>query len=477
MPLPELTVLVPDRPAQYSSSWAIVLPMYCMLIVIHKPASIHTLNVMNRVDDGLVLSSMDRRVRRSWLSAERVVAAITLMIVVTAAAYGYARFGTGRTLTVNSQNLTVSAVRHKTFHEYIPVTGHVVPRTTVYLDAIEGGQVTDVYVEEGAFVDAGQRLVRLKNSALQLQVIASEAQLTEQLNYLAATELTFEQSRLQRKRELLDIDHRLDRLARELRQRRPLLASGGVTQAQIDDLESERNYYRDLKEAVQEAQAIDAEFQSTEMARMREALDAMNANLDFARGNLNNLTVVAPISGQLTLLEAEVGQSKAPGMRIGRIDQVDAFKVTAFIDEFYLSRVVVGQRASVEITGQDYQLEIGKIYPGVVDRQFEVDLVFLDRLPEGIRRGQTVRMRLEIGAPAENLVVANGPYVEDTGGLWVFVVDRDAMRAQRRSVRLGRRNPEGIEVLDGLRAGEEIVTSSYEFLMDFQELQLRGSLY
>ena len=420
---------------------------------------------------------MDRRIRRPWFTIERIVVAITLTIVVTAAAYGYVRFGTGRTLTVNSQNLTVSPVRYQTFHEYIPVTGHVVPRTTVYLDAIEGGQVTDVFIEEGAFVEAGQRLVRLKNSALQLQVIASEAQLTEQLNNLAATELTFEQSRLRRKRELLEIDHRLDVLARDLRQREPLLASGGVTQAAIDDLESERSYYQGLKQAVQEAQAIDSEFQATEMTRMREALDAMNANLDFARGNLDNLTVVAPISGQLTLLEAEVGQSTARGMRIGRIDQVNAFKVTAFIDEFYLSRVVVGQRASVEIVGKDYQLEIGKIYPGVVDRLFEVDLIFLDGPPEGIRRGQTVRMRLEIGAPAENLVVANGPYVDDTGGLWVFVVDRGAMRAERRSVRLGRRNPEGIEVLDGLREGEEIVTSSYEFLMDFQELQLQGRLY
>ncbi len=420
---------------------------------------------------------MDRRIRRSWFTVERVVAAITLTIVVTAAAYGYARFGTGRTLTVNSQNITVSPVRYQTFHEYIPVAGHVVPRTTVYLDAVEGGQVTDVFVEEGAFVQAGQRLVRLKNSALQLQVIASEAQLTEQLNNLAATGLTFEQSRLRRKRELLEIDHRLDVLARDLRQRESLLASGGVTQAEIDDLESERSYNQNLKQAVQEAQAIDAEFQATEMTRMREALDAMNANLDFARSNLSNLTVVAPISGQLTLLEADVGQSTAPGSRIGRIDQVNAFKVTAFIDEFYLSRVVVGQRASVEIAKQDYLLELGKIYPGVVDRLFEVDLYFLDRLPEGIRRGQTVRMRLEIGAPAENLVVANGPYVDDTGGIWVFVVDRHAMRAERRSVRLGRRNPEGIEVLDGLREGEEIVTSSYEFLMDFQELQLQGSLY
>lgn len=434
--------------------------------------SSHKTEVRGSARDELVLSPMDRRIRRSWITAERVVAATALMIVLTAAAYGYVRYGLNRTLTVNSQHVTISPVRYKTFHEYIPVTGHVVPRTTVYLDAVEGGQVTDVFVEEGALVEAGQPLVRMKNSALRLQVIGSEAQLTEQLNYLAATGLTFEQNRLHRQRELLEIDHQLDVIVRHLRQRRPLVASGGVTQTEIDDLEAQRSYYQGLKEAVQEAQSIDAEFQSTQMTRMREALDAMNANLEIARGNLNDLTVIAPISGQLTLLEAEVGESKARGVRIGQIDQVNAFKVMAMIDEFYLSRIVVGQHASVDIAERKYRLEVAKIYPGVRNRQFEIDLMFLGRPPESLRRGQTVRMRLEIGQPAESLVVANGPFHDDTGGLWVFVVDRDAMRAQRRSVRLGRRNPEGIEVLEGLREGEEIVTSSYEFLMDFDELLL-----
>ena len=427
--------------------------------------------------DGLVLSPMDRPIRRPWITVERLVIAAALTVFLAAAAYGYVRYGLSRVLTVNSQHLTVSPVRYKTFHEYIPVTGHVLPRTTVYLDAVEGGQVTDVFVEEGAVVEAGQPLVRLKNSALQLQVIASEAQLTEQLNYLAATGLTFEQNRLNRQRELLEIDHQLDVVARHLRQRRPLVASGGVTHTEIEDLEAQQRYYQGLQEAIQEAQSVGAEFQATQMTRMQEALEAMNANLDIAKGNLNDLTVIAPISGQLTLLEAEVGESKARGIRIGQIDQVNAFKVTALIDEFYLSRIVIGQHAGVDIAGREHRLEVAKIYPGVRNRQFEVDLRFLDRPPEGIRRGQTVRMRLEIGAPAESLVVANGPFYDDTGGLWVFVVDRGAARAQRRSVRFGRRNPEGIEVLQGLREEEEIVTSSYEYLMDFDELQLqRGPL-
>lgn len=445
-----------------------------MVYAIHLLDAITAMKARKPTHDALPLSPMDRRIRRPWLTAERMIAATVLTILLSAAAYGYVRYGLSRTLTVDSQRLTISPVAYKTFHDYIPVTGHVVPRATVYLDAVEGGQITEVFVEEGAIVEAGQPLVRMKNSALQLQVIASEAQLTEQLNYLAATRLTFEQNRLNRRRELLETDHQIEQIRRHLRQRQPLVGAGGVTQTEIEDLEAQLSYYQGLKQAVLEAQTVDREFQATQMTRMQEALEAMNANLDIARDNLDDLTLIAPISGQLTLLEAEVGESKAAGMRVGQIDQVNAFKVTALIDEFYLTRVIIGQRTSVDIAGQQYRLEVSKIYPGVRNRQFEVDLTFLDSPPASLRRGQTVRMRLEIGEPAESLVVANGPFYDDTGGLWAFVVDRSAARAQRRNIRFGRRNPEGIEVLQGLREGEEIVTSSYEFLMDFDELQLQA---
>jgi HlyD family secretion protein len=171
------------------------------------------------------------------------------------------------------------------------------------------------------------------------------------------------------------------------------------------------------------------------------------------------------------LLEANVGESKAPGQRVGQIDEVGSYKVTAPIDEFYLTRVVVGQQASVEIDGKEYRLEIAKVYPEVRNRQFEVDLLFLDSPPDVIRRGQTVRMRLEIGLPAQSLIVANGAFYDDTGGVWAFVLAPSGDYAERRAVHLGRRNPEGIEVLEGLSDGDRVITSSYENFRDFDRLQ------
>ena len=426
-------------------------------------------------DEGVVLSPMDRALERRIVTPARVMVAAGVLALLGLSGYAYVEFGLLRTLNVDADRLTLSTVAHGTFREYIPVTGNIVPRTTVYLDAIEGGQVTEVFVEAGAIVAAGTPLVRLKNTNLQLEVIGREAQLTEQLNNLSSTSLSFEQNRLRHRRELIEIDYQIDLLTRHIAQRRPLVGTGGTTQGELDDLEAELAYREALRTAVQEAQQVDQEFQATQMNSLSEAIDAMNKNLGIARENLENLAITAPIAGQLTLLEANVGESKAPGQRIGQIDELGAFKVSAFIDEFYLPRVAQGQIATLELAGSDYALEVAKIYPDVRNRQFEVELLFLDEAPAIVRRGQTVRMRLDIGEPADSLVVANGAFYDDTGGQWVFVLDEAGDEAVRRSVRFGRRNPEGIEVLEGLREGERVVTSSYENLTSFDRIRFQAS--
>ena len=427
-------------------------------------------------DDEVVLSAMDQRIERRLVTPLGIAIAAGVALLVALAVYAYLEYGLTRTLTVGSERVTVSAVAYDTFREYIPVTGNVVPRTTVYLDAIEGGQITAVHVEEGALVTAGQPLVTFKNSNLELQVIGAEAQLTEQLNYLSTTRQSFEQSRLRNQREVIDIDYQIDRLTRDLARRRPLVATGGATKGQVDDLEAELARYRGLRGAVEQQVRLDEEFGANQLVRMSEALDSMNKKMEIARDNLSNLVIVAPIDGQLTSLEANAGESKARGQRVGQVDELDAFKVSAFVDEFYLSRVVVGQLAEVEIDGKGYELEVSKEYPGVRDRQFEIDLKFIGDASPQVRRGQTVRMRLEIGQPADTLVLANGAFYDDTGGQWVFVVDESGDYAVRRDVRFGRRNPEGIEVLDGLRAGERVITSGYESFERFDRLQFNGGV-
>jgi HlyD family secretion protein len=424
--------------------------------------------------DDVVLSPMDRRIERKLVTPQRVAIAVGTLLLIAVSAYAYMQFGLTRTLTVGSERLTVSKVNYGTFHEYIPVTGNVVPRTTVYLDSIDGGQVTRVHVEEGAFVNEGDPLVTFENTGLQLQVINAESQSTEQLDRLSQTQQQFDQTHLRNRNQLIDVQYQIDRLTRDLARRRPLIETGGATIGQVDDLEAELKRYQGLLLVAEEALRLDDAFRRNQLVRMDDRLEAMNKNLEIVRSKLSNLVIIAPITGQLTLLEANVGESKSPGQRVGQVDEVNAFKVNAFIDEFYLSRVTIGQIATVEMDGKTYELTVSKVYPDVSNRQFEVDMLFQGEPPKNIRRGQTVRMRLEIGQPAETLVVANGAFFDDTGGQWVFVVDPSGDFADRRSVRFGRRNPEGIEVLEGLRDGEEVITSSYESLMNFDRIQFRG---
>ena len=423
----------------------------------------------------VVLSAMDTRIEQKLVTPQRVAIAIGILLLIAVSAYAYMEFGLTRTLSVGSERLTVSKVSYGTFHEYIPVTGNVVPRTTVFLDAVNGGQVTEVHVEEGAFVKAGDPLVTFKNTNLQLQVIQTEAQTAQQLAQMSSLRMSFDNAHLNNQRQLIDLDYNIDRVQRQLMHKKPSVGLiPEATTEKIDDMEAELKRYQAMRVMALEALKLDEEMRTNQIASMKSSTDALNRNIEIARENLKNLTMIAPITGQLTLLEAEVGESKPAGQRIGQVDEVGAFKVNAFIDEFYLSRVTIGQIATVDIDGKTYELTVSKAYPEVKDRQFEVDLQFNGDSPKNIRRGQTVRMRLEIGQPADTLVVANGAFFDDTGGQWVFVVDPSGDYAERRAVRFGRRNPEGIEVLEGLKDGEQVITSSYESLMNFDRIQFRS---
>lgn len=422
------------------------------------------------------LSPMDRSITSKRITRPRVVAAVLAVSVAALLLLAFTRLQDGsRTYTLNAERVTLSEVQRGIFSDDIPVRGQVTPLTTVYLDAVEGGQVTDVLVEEGAFVSAGDPLVALNNTDLQLEVIGREAQVTEQLNSLRNTSLALEQNRLAHKRDLIEIDYQITRVNRLLERRRPLLETGAASRKDIEELEDETAYLRARRQVTLEAQAQDEAFRSAQVSQLEDSMESLRVNLSIARGNLANLIVRAPIDGQLTSLDAHVGESKPRGQRLGQIDQVDRYKLMAWIDEFYVTRVAPGQGGAFSLDGETYDLTVTKIYPEVVSGQFKADLAFDEQTPAGLRRGQSVQIRLALDAPTESLLLENGAFFQDTGGTWVFVVDPVSGDAVRRPVRLGRRTTRQIEVLSGLVAGDRVVTSSYEAFADMDRLTFDGS--
>lgn len=383
----------------------------------------------------------------------------------------YSTFHTGTSFTLDGQRIRTAEVSVGMYEDFIPLRAAVEPERTVYLDAIEGGRVEAILVEEGSFVDEGQPLIDLSNTSLQLDVIAREAEVSEQLNNLRNTQLAIEQNRLKLKSDLIEIDYEITRLSRLVARYEELEGNQFISKNEYEDSVDELQYNRNRREVTRESQEQDEKIRIAQIEQLNSSVQHLEKNLTLARANLDNLLIRAPRSGQLTSMNAEIGESKARGERLGQIDDVDRFKAVALVNEFYLNRVRVGQQALLEVNGRDYRLEVSKIYPEVQASQFEVDFRFIGDAPPDIRRGQTLQMRLVLGDTTERAtLLANGPFFNDTGGAWVFVLDPDGKVATRRPVQLGRRNPSTIEVESGLVAGDQVIISSYANFIEVDRL-------
>jgi len=414
---------------------------------------------------------MDRKVEKKMPLSRKVGIGIAGVLLLVFAWWLVNTLLDGRSLSVDSQRITVSTVTTGTFEDYIPLRGRLMPRSTVYLDAIEGGRIDAVLVEDGTMVEAGDPIAKLSNTNLQLVVLGREAEVTEQLNFMRTLELQLEQNRLSHKRNLIEIDYQIVRLTRSVERQRDMAAKNLVSQSTIDELEDELKYFHDRREVTLESQATDARLQVQQLSQLRTAGEQLRSSLDFARKNLDDLNVRAPITGRLSGFNIEVGQSIDRGGRLGQIDDPDGFKLNVRIDEYYLGRVDLQQVGVAEHNSRSLDLEIAKIYPQVKDGQFEVDMTFAEE-PVGLRRGQTLQLRLTLGDNAGALLIPNGTFYQETGGNWMFVVSPDGTEALKRPVRLGRRNVDFIEVLDGLEAGEKVVTSPYTSYAGMDRLAL-----
>ena len=418
-------------------------------------------------------AAMDRELKRRLLTPRLALNAAGLVLLAAAALYGTLHFGRN-SVRVERGRLTLATVGEGTFTDYIPVTGVVQAETTVYLDVAQGGQVEERLVEEGATVRAGQPLVRFRNTALELQVTAQEAQLAESLFQLSSVGLEMQDSRLQHQRDLVAADAVIAESLRRLARLRPLLADGFVKRADVEDEEAALKQHREERAAIAAARALDERAKAEQTHQLNDALAQLGRNHQIAQHNLEDLTVRASIDGQLTTLDAEPGASKTPGQRIGQIDREGAFKVSAPVDEFYLGRVANGQEAAADIEGRPARLMVTKIHPEVKNRQFSVDLAFRTTTPASLRRGQSMQLRLEIGQPSHALIVGNGAFYDDSGGRWVFVVSPDGQRAERRAVISGRHTPQSVEIISGLAAGERIVISGTADFKSLDTLDISG---
>jgi HlyD family secretion protein len=376
--------------------------------------------------------------------------------------------------TVPASRLTISTVTQGRFDDFLPLRARVEPLVTVYLDAVEGGRVEQVLVEDGAMVREGQPLAILSNSDLQLNLLARQTEVTQQINSMRSQELALNQTRLANERARIEADLATQTARRNYEIQRPLADRGFVSGRQFADSRDTYEANRRRSEVLRRQQSTDERLQSSQLAQLRASAASLNASLEIARATLDALNLRAPVSGQLTAFSIQIGQSLQRGERLGQIDSAGRNKLRAQVDEFYLGRVSEGQVANAEIGGRPYRVRVSKIYPQVRNGAFEIDLQFVGAEPANLQRGQTVQIRLTLGAPAPARLIPNGSFYNETGGAWVFVVSPDGGSAVKRNVRLGRRNNDFIEVLEGLDPGERVITSPYTGFAERDRLSLSG---
>ncbi|MDE3057881.1 MAG: efflux RND transporter periplasmic adaptor subunit [Bacteroidota bacterium] len=403
--------------------------------------------------------------KRFWLYSGGGAGFVLLLLVIA--------LDTGSKLNVDAEKITISTVAEGDFQEFIPVSGTVLPRTTFYLDAILGGVVEKKYVEEGAMLHKGDKILKLSNTNVQLSALQQETFTYQQINDARNTRLQIEQNSNALQNALVSATFSLTNAKEMFDRQEKLWEKKLISQQEYE--QAENNYHLTLAEQkiAYRNFVSDSILKQSQLTQIAGSIDRLQKNLELIRENIDNLTVTAPMNGQLTSLNAETGQAKSPGDQLGQIDALDGFKARADIDEFYIARVMKGLHASADVDGKTYNLSVTKVYSEVTSGKFQVDMEFNGEVPSGIRRGQTLQIRLQLSEQTKALLLPRGGFYQKTGGQWVFVLDKSGDIAVKRNISLGRQNPDYFEVLSGLKPGDKVVTSSYDNFGDVNELAVK----
>lgn len=405
---------------------------------------------------------MDRKIEKKTWTPKFIAMVAGAAVVVGFVIYQLVFADSRSSMNVAMERVTIATVKSGEFTDYIPVSGTIEPGEVFFLDAIERGNIQQIVRESGALVEKGDTILVLTNSNLQLDVMQRETDLYFQINNLRQTRLLLDQNDLNQQGQLAEIDYQINLLKPQYERFLELHKKKLISDRELEEVKEQYLYNVKRRKLTYESYRNDSIARSIQKRQLRDSELRMTQSLDGVGHILDNLVVRAPIKGQLSTEQIEVGQSIQAGQRYGQIDILDKFKVRVPIDELYLPRVSTGLKGTFTFSGGDYELEIGKIYPNVTNGRFEVDMFFTGEVPSGIRRGQTVRIRLELGESEQAVLLPTGGFYKDTGGNWVFVVNQSTGKAEKRSIRLGRKNPEYYEVIEGLETGEKVIISGYE---------------
>jgi HlyD family secretion protein len=416
---------------------------------------------------------VDRQIIKTKWSRKKLITLIGIpafVVLVATSIY----FTTGKEkLNVDSTRISISEVNKGSFREFIPVNGIVLPLTTIYLDAIEGGRVEEKFVEDGALVAKGQPILRLSNTDLELSLVNQQTSVYNLLTQMQIARNAAQQNTTTKLNQMTDVENSLKEAKRVYDLDKQLYDQKAIGLQEFKQAENNYNYQLEKKKLTEKILGQDQSSNAQQVSQAQQSYNGSQTALNVMRKKVGDLIVRAPVNGQLTSLDAEIGQSKNKGERLGQIDVTNGYKVRVDIDEHYISRVFAGLIGETSIGGQTYKLRINKVFTQVNNGRFQVDMQFAEKVPDGIRRGQTLQIRLALSDETQALLLAKGGFYQITGGNWVFKLSNDGKTAYRVDVQLGRQNPDYYEVVSGLQPGDKVITSGYDNYVTMQELVLK----
>ncbi len=416
---------------------------------------------------------MDRKVERKGWSRKKIytVGGIAALIILIGASVYFTSGGTK--LNVEAERITISEVRKGPFQEFIPVNGVVLPQTTIYLDAMEGGRVEEKLVEDGAVVTKGQPILRLSNTDLELSLVNQQTSVYNLLTQMQIANNAAQQNTTQKLNQKTDVESAYKEAKRVYDLNKYLYDQKAIGRQEFQQAENNYNYQLERMKLTDKILKQDQTSSTQQVSQAQQSFRGSQNALNVMRKKVGDLVVRAPVDGQLTSLDAEIGQSKNKGERLGQIDVTTGYKVRVDVDEHYIARVFVGQFGTATIAGKEYKLKVNKVYTQVTGGRFQVDMLFDGAVPADIRRGQTLQMRLELSEEKQAMLLAKGGFFQQTGGNWVYKLSSDGSKAYKVDVTLGLQSPDYYEVLSGLQPGDKVVTSSYENYGNMQELVIK----
>jgi len=416
---------------------------------------------------------MDRVIEKKTWTTKRIltIGGIAAIVLLIAAAI-YFTSGKSR-LNVDTERITISEIKKGPFQEFIPVNGTVLPLTTIYLDALEGGRVEEKFVEDGAIMKKDQPILRLSNTDLELSLVNQQTAVYNLLTQMQISQNAAQQNTVNRLNSLTDANSQLKEAERIYNLNKKLHEQKVIGGQEFKKSENDYFYLLEKKKLSEQLLHQDSASNVQQLNQARQSYEGSQNALQVMRKKVGDLIVRAPVDGQLTSLDAEIGQSKNKGERLGQLDVIGGFKVRVDIDEHYISRIFIGLMGQATIAGKDYKLKIKKVYTQVTAGRFQVDMEFDGEVPDGIRRGQTLQIRLALSDEVEALLLPKGGFYQQTGGNWIFKVNENGTTAYKVDIQLGMQSPDFYQVLQGLQVGDKVITSSYENYGTIQELILK----